>query len=288
MGSSQDEEDRNMIKRILVGLGGTPYTTVAIERAVKLAKQCDAEITGVTVVNFERIATVGLVPKGVLNTARELAKERVRVTRDAVEDAIGALESACTAEGIKYRVKREEREDPFDLMISLARYHDLMIFGLRSIFEYDISFEDSQDTLARLIAAGVRPIIAVSERFRPIQKVMIAYSGSMESAKTMKRFVQLHLWPDAALKIVNFQSNEEKARQLLNDAAEYCRAHGFHVEHDSNPGSTKDFILPMATLWQADMIVLGNSSGGLLLKRLIGETALHIIRNADRPLFLSQ
>jgi len=221
-----------MIKRILVGLGGTPYTTVAIERAVKLAKQCDAEITGVTVVNFERIATVGLVPKGVLNTARELAKERVRVTRDAVEDAIGALESACTAEGIKYRVKREEREDPFDLMISLARYHDLMIFGLRSIFEYDISFEDSQDTLARLIAAGVRPIIAVSERFRPIQKVMIAYSGSMEPAK--------------------------------------------------------DFILPMATLWQADMIVLGNSSGGLLLKRLIGETALHIIRNADRPLFLSQ
>jgi len=277
-----------MIKRILVGLGGTPYTTVAIERAVKLAKQCDAEITGVTVVNFERIAKVGPVPKGVLNTARELAKERVRVTRDAVEDAIGALESACTAEGIKYRVKREEREDSFDLMISLARYHDLMIFGLRSIFEYDISFEDSQDTLARLIAAGVRPIIAVSERFRPIQKVMIAYSGSMESAKTMKRFVQLHLWPDAALKIVNFQSNEEKARQLLNDAAEYCRAHGFHVDTESNPGSPKDFLLPMATVWQADMIVLGNSSGGLLLKRLIGETALHIIRNADRPLFLSQ
>jgi nucleotide-binding universal stress UspA family protein len=288
MGSSQDEEDRNMIKRILVGLGGTPYTTVAIERAVKLAKQCDAEITGVTVVNFDRIAKVGLVPKGVLHTARELAKERVRVTRDAVEDAIGALESACTAEGIKYRVKREEREDPFDLMISLARYHDLMIFGLRSIFEYDISFEDSQDTLARLIAAGVRPIIAVSERFRPIQKVMIAYSGSMESAKTMKRFVQLRLWPDAAFKIVNFQSNEEKARQLLNDAAEYCRAHGFHVDTESNPGSPKDFLLPMATVWQADMIVLGNSSGGLLLKRLIGETALHIIRNADRPLFLSQ
>jgi len=277
-----------MMKRILVGLGGTPYTSVAIERAVQLAKQYDAEITGVTVVNFERLRKVGLVPKGVLHAAREAARERVQVTGESIEKAIGTFESACVAEGIKYRIKREEREDPFSLMISLARYHDLMIFGLRSIFEYDIAFEDPQDTLARLIAAGVRPIIAVSDKFRPIQKVLIAYSGSMESAKTMKRFVQLRLWPDAVLKIINFQSHEEKARQLLNDAAEYCRAHGYRVEHDSNTGSAKDFILPMAVQWQADMIVLGNSAGSLLVKRLIGETSLHIIRNADRPLFLSQ
>ena len=288
MGPSQDKEDRKMIKRILVGLGGTPYTTVAIERAVKLAKQCDAEITGVTVVNFERVAKVGLVPKGVLNTARELAKERARVTREAVEDAIGEFETACNATGIKYRINREEREDPFDLMISLARYHDFMIFGLRSIFEYDISFEDPRDTLARLISAGVRPIIAVSDKFRPIQKVMIAYSGSMSSAKTMKRFVQLRLWPDVKLKIVTFQSSEDKAHQLLYDASEYCRAHGFHVDTESNPGSPKDFLLPMATLWQADMIVMGNSARNLLVKQLLGETALHIIRNADRPLFLCQ
>jgi hypothetical protein len=90
-------------------------------------------------------------------------------------------------------------------MISLARYHDLMIFGLRSIFEYDISFEEPKDSLARLISAGVRPLIAVSDKFRPIQKVLIAYSGSMESVKTMKLFVQLRLWPYVKLKIVNFQ-----------------------------------------------------------------------------------
>ena len=277
-----------MIKRILVGLGGTPYTSVAIERAVQLAKQHDAEITGVTVVNFERLRKVGLVPQGILHAAREAARERVRVTRESIEEAISKFESACAAEGIKYRVNREEREDPFGLMISLSRYHDLMIFGLRSMFEYDISVEEPRDVLARLISAGVRPIIAVSSQFRPIQKAMIAYSGSMESAKTMKRFVQLRLWDNVKLKIVTFQSSEEKARKLLHDASEYCRAHGFHVETESNPGSPKDFILPMAVQWQADMIVMGNSSRNLLVKQLLGETALHIIRNADRPLFLSQ
>lgn len=277
-----------MIKKILLGLGGTPYTSIAIQRAVGLAKRFEAEITGVTVVDLNSLVYIGLVSKGALHAAREMTVRRVRVTKEKIEEAISEFESACAADGIKYHIKQEEREDPFDLMVSLARYHDLMIFGLRSIFEYDISFEEPKDTLARLISAGVRPIIAVSDKFRPIQKVLIAYSGSMESAKTMKRFVQLRLWPDVQLKIVTFQRSEEKSRQLLYDASEYCRAHGFHVESESNPGSPKDFLLPMATLWQADMIVLGNSARNLLVKRLIGETALHIIRNADRPLFLCQ
>ena len=278
-----------MIKKILLGLGGTPYTSVAIQRAVELAKRFEAEITGVTVLDLDRLRRAGLAQ----GKAVPDAVNRVNLVRDRFEEAISAFESTCAAEGIKYQVKQEEKEISFDLMISLARYHDLMIFGLRSIFQYnisihDLSIEEPKDTLARMIAAGVRPIIAVSDKFRPIQKVLIAYSGSMESAKTMKRFVQLCLWPDAKLKIVTFQSSEDKAQRLLFDASEYCRAHGFSVVCESNPGSPKDFLLPIATYWQADMIVLGNSARNLLVKRVIGETALHVIRNADRPLFLCQ
>ena len=43
-----------MIKRILLGIGGTPYTSVAIQRAVELAKRFEAEITGVTVLDLDR------------------------------------------------------------------------------------------------------------------------------------------------------------------------------------------------------------------------------------------
>lgn len=275
-----------MIKRILVGLGGTSYTPVAIKRAVGLAKRFEAEITGVTVIDVSRLSMLGAV--GGERTAREMA-DRISLTKERIDEAIGKFEAACTAEGIKYRVKQEDGEDPFDLMIYLARYHDLMIFGLRSIFEYGLSpYEEPKDTLARLISAGVRPLIAVSDKFRPIQKVMIAYSGSMESAKAMKRFIQLSPWPEVKLKIVTFERSEEEARQLLYDAAEYCRAHGFIVEAESNPASPKDLLLPMATLRQADMIVMGNSARSLLTRRILGETSLYIIRNADRPLFLCQ
>ena len=48
-----------MIKRILVGLAGTTYTPVAIERAVTLANSHDAEVTGVTVFDASHIRRLG-------------------------------------------------------------------------------------------------------------------------------------------------------------------------------------------------------------------------------------
>ena len=35
-----------MIKKILVSIGGTPYTPIAVERAILIAARFDAQITG--------------------------------------------------------------------------------------------------------------------------------------------------------------------------------------------------------------------------------------------------
>jgi len=195
----------------------------------------------------------------------------------ALDFSTDPVVEARDAAGIKHRTHREEASEPFQLMISMARYHDLMIFGLRSIFEYGMATEDPRDTLVRLVSAGVRPIIAVSEHYRPKQIF-----------GTLKRFIQFCPWPNVEIKIMTFKPSEDVARQLLQDASEYCRAHGFTVETEDNPGIPKDLLFVAASLWGADLLVIGNSARNLLLKRILGETALDVIQNADRPLFLCQ
>jgi nucleotide-binding universal stress UspA family protein len=275
-----------MIKRILVGLGGTEYTVSGINQAVALAMANDAEVTGVSVLDASRLSSVGPVPLGGGHYARELVEDRLAKAKNHVEWAAQEFTDACRAAGVRHRVLREEGE-PFALLIDQARYHDLMIFGLRSLFEFDL-VPDPQDSLVRLVQAGVRPLIAVSKGFYPVNKVLIAYSGSMESAKAMKRFVQMRLWPDAKLRVVSFDHSADKTTQLVKDAAEYCAAHGFDVEEAVATGSPKDRLLPYAEEWGADLTVVGNSAQNLLLRRIFGETALHAIRNANRPLFLAQ
>lgn len=275
-----------MLKRILLGLGGTDYTTSAINQAVALAMAHDAKVTGVSVVDEAHLRSVGPVPIGAGHHALELVEHRLGVAKERVEQAIAQFEDACASVGVRYRVRREIGE-PFSLMIDQARYHDLMVFGLRSLFDFDL-VPEPHDALVRLVEAGVRPLLAVSKGFAPIKKVLIAYSGSMESAKAMKRFVQMQLWPNLQLRVVSFEDARQDAESLVTSAAEYCRAHGYQVEAECAKGSAKSQLLHYAAGWEADLLVLGNSARSLLLRRMFGETALHVIRNADRPLYLAQ
>jgi nucleotide-binding universal stress UspA family protein len=187
---------------------------------------------------------------------------------------------------VAFRTQQETGES-FSLMTDLARYHDVMIFGLRSIFDYGLDF-DPQDTLARLVRAGVRPLIAVSREYRPIRRALLAYSGSPESAKTIKRFVQSQLWPDVQLRLLTCARATEDPAALLADMSDYCRAHGYEAETEASSDSPKTRILDAVQEWGADLIVLGNGVRNLWLNRVLGGTALHVIQNADRPLYLAQ
>jgi nucleotide-binding universal stress UspA family protein len=235
-----------MIKRILVGLRGTPYTPFAIARSIELAQQHGAELTGVTVVDVGRLSRIGPVPLVASASARELREFRLQVAQEHVEEATEQFVSACGKAGTRYDVRQEEG-NPFDLMASYSRYHDLMIFGLKSLFEYDV-VHDPHDVVVRLVAQGVRPLLAVSAEARPIRRVLIAYSGSMESAKTMKWLVQLGLWPRAQLRIVKFEHQVDEAEQLVGDSADYLRKHGFEPEEAYVAGSPKHRLLSPAAM----------------------------------------
>ena len=276
-----------MIRRILVGLGGTPYTNAALQTAVELARAHGAELTGVTAVDVEALQSAGPAPIGAEASALELRDHRLEVTAEHVERVIAAFESACAAGQVPYRVHREEG-DAFKLMLSHSRYHDLTVFGLRSIFEYYFEEAESSNLLARLVGEGARPILAVAREYRPIRRVLIAYSGSIESAKAMRQFVQLRPWPQATVRIVAFEQVDEDPDRLLADAARYCRAHDVEAETEHAAGSAKDQLLSYAAGWDADLIVLGNSCRSFLLRQLFGETALDAMQNSDLPLFLSQ
>lgn len=275
-----------MIKRILVGLCGTPYSSYVISRAIELAREHDAELTGVTVIDAARLSRIGPVPTGASASARELREFRFEVVQEHVSAATDEFIAACHAAGIEHQVRQEEGE-PFELMASCARYHDLAVVSLRSLFEHGV-VPEPHHVLERLVAGGVRPLLAVSGDSRPIRRVLMAYSGSVESANTIKLYVQLGVWRQATVRVISFEHHADVAEQLVADAADYLRQHGFNPEEAYSPESASRHLLPYAADWKADLIVAGNSAKNLILRRMLGETALQLMASSDRPLFLGQ
>ena len=276
-----------MIKRILVGLGGTPFTTVSTQCATELAKLHQAQTTGVTVVDTSKLTQVGSVPAGAGIYAQRMREKKKQVTQEGTEQAIAAFKAHCSANNVVCRRIEYEQGDPFTAMIAEARYNDLTIFGLRSIFDYGFA-TDPDKAIIKLVTQGVRPILAVAENYRPVKKALVAYSGSMESAKAIRHFLHLRPWPDVKLHIVHFKEGAENEPFLLKDVAEFCESHNFEVKTDLVDGRARSDLLPFARDVDADLIVMGNSVHKTLIKKLLGDTVLETIKSADRPLFLSQ
>ena len=280
-----------MTGRILVGLGGSPFADGPLQTAIDLARRHGAMLTGVTVANLDHARRIGPVPIGAGAVANELRDHRVLETRRHVEAAVQHFTSACERACVEAHVLREERSEPFDYLISQARYHDVTVLGLKGLFEYGVAGEreyDPAEALIYLVNGGVRPLIAVGPETHDIHRVMIAYSGSVGSAKTMKRFVEMRLWPEAHVRIVAFGSDIERRERHLHHAAEYCKAHNMDVETHLESGDPRFGVLEAADSWDADLIVMGNSHHTLITRKMLGDTLLETLKHTDTPLFLAQ
>jgi nucleotide-binding universal stress UspA family protein len=276
------------IKRILVGLGTSRTARSVTEHAIEIAKPRGAELVGMAVTDPVRLEWTGPRPMGVgvEEQTTELRKSRYERAQADIAAAGETFSVRCREAGVSHLVN-EETGDPFDVAEDLVRYHDMCIFGLRGLFEHDV-VPEPVDALERLVSAGVRPVLAVSEEFRPIRRVLVAYSGSIESAKTFKHFVQSGLFADAAVRIVHFGHDSAKARRRLEKAASYFAAHDRNADTDHCKGDPAREIVPYAEAWKTDLIVAGNSAKNMLLRKLFGETALHLVRESTLPLYLAQ
>lgn len=277
----------DMMKRILVGITGSPATEAKIAHTLDLARHHEASVSLVSIIDTAKLARIGPVPLGASHMAAQKREERVQASREQAEAALSLFAEKAEAAGIALDIIRREG-DPFDVLLNAWRTHDLCILGLRGWFDHGLVSEP-EASIHRLIGEGLRPILALTETYRPVDRALIAYDGSIESSKAMKRFMQLRLWPEMEITITCVGKPPEIADALLEEARRYCAIHGFEAKVASIDGGTTPHkeIIGHAEAIDADIVVLGSGLKTTLMQRTFGSTTIAAIQNATRPLFLT-
>ena len=203
------------------------------------------------------------------------------------EGAIAAVKAAMIDAGLPYDVIREEGP-PMEVLAQVWRYHDLCLLGVRGWFDHGVVAEPS-NTLLKLISQGVRPLYSVTEQTREIRKVMIAYNGSMESAKAMKQYAQFNLWPDAETQVVCLgkPKSGENADDMLDHAVEYLGAHGIAAEAMHVTGKFSAPVFDHSREMGADLVVMGSNYRRILAFETFGIHARRMTEKSDCALFMS-
>ncbi len=278
-----------MIKRILVGVSGTPALEAKINYVIDIAWRHKASVELIDVVDVDRLSEVGPVPLGGGHFYERMVKRRVRESHEQSDKAVALFRERC--EGAQIDVTVLSREgDPIVLLAALWRYVDLCVLDARGWFDHSV-LPDPESALGQLVASGVRPILAVPEETTEgVSRVMMAYNGSLEAAKAMKQFCQLAPYPETEVHVVltGQSKSEENPQDLLDDAKRYVEAHGhrclsLHLEGEDRAGS----ILDYATQNGIDMIVMGGSMHRVLLSKRFGRMTLDLLKRSKIPLFIS-
>ena len=274
-----------MIKRILVGVAGTPATPCKIEYALDLAERHGAKLDILSVVDVDRLSRVGMVPVGADGMAEMTRQERIRQSHDNAVSAIHTFMTRAEERGIPF-AKLYAEGDPFEILAEHWQFNDLCLLGLRGWFDH-VVVPDPENVLLRLAMRGVRPILAVGEQYRPIRRALITFRSTKSSAKAMKRFVQMRLWPDMALHILCVDPSGARAEQLLDRAADYCGAHGYAVTTQHEVGDPQAVILDVARQHGCDIIVMGVSYRQDLLHTVFSQVTLGVLKASDLPIYMT-
>lgn len=282
-----------MIRRILVALDPDEDTDRATRYAVEIARRQGAAVTGLALVDLDEIerraAGEGI---GSMYYAENLRDRLTTESRETARTLISAFETTVREANVPF-AERIEEGVPVEWLREEMKVHDLLIVGKDPHFFYPRSGENER-TLDRVVKKGVAPVLVTGGALEEIERVLVAYDGSLASARTLQRFVQLRPFGtslEVELVHVRGSSQEEKeeSARRLSAVGAYARAHEFErVEERSIFGDDPSDRLPRYVRErEADLLVAGAHSVSRVRAWMFGSTTETLLREHETPLFVS-
>ena len=278
------------MKRILIALDPDPDTPIATEYGIALAKSYGAKVTGLAVVDTSNIYPTGIVGEpDFTHHARNLWEELTDESREVAEDLLARFEKRVQKANIPYTSVKNEGAS-YERIIEGMKYHDLLIIGRDSHFFYNEPKRDTK-TLAQVVKNGVCPTLVVTEEFKKLNRILIAFDGSSPSARSMKSFSRSLASSGMNIDLLTVQTkaNKESAKEINGYAKAYLKDQGLtsiqsHIIENDSPAKS---IINHQSEISADCTVLGAHAVSAIKRLAFGSTTHELITNTGSPLFLS-
>ncbi|NBC64762.1 MAG: universal stress protein [Bacteroidetes bacterium] len=278
-----------MIKRILIALDPDEDTPIATQYAIKLAKNNDASVTGLAVVDTSNIYPTAIVgDPDETHHARNLWEELTEESRKIASKLLDKFRSDVEKAGVRHSEISKEGAS-YDRIIEGMKYHDLLIVGRDSHFFYNEPKQDTK-TLAQVVKYGVSPTLIVTQHFDEVNKVLIAFDGSRPAARSLKSFA--HLKPfgrDVDVELLHVRDDKDSEDMRLKYASDYLKEHSFEsvTVKSLDEENTSEQILNRSREIGADVIVLGAHAVSAIKRLAFGSTTHDLITKTDKPLFMT-
>jgi len=279
---------RGSLKSLLVSVDRSSDSTPAMELAMAWAKRYEAEVVGVGFLDEYgiEVAQEYLHREGLLASVNPPLLDRIR---NDYRRVLGDYAARCAEAGVSCTIPAEVAMSMEQVLFEAQRHDLLVIDGLKVLIP---GFQGpwSQD-LGRILKNSPRPVVLVPEGCRVADRseIVIAYDGSLQSARALYLSTSSMLDPEAKVHVVSVAVDRDVAARAADQALAFLRLHQVDavphpVESDRPPA---DVILEQAERLHAGLIVMGAYGEPVLREFFLGSVSKTILEKSRIPVLLA-
>lgn len=275
-----------MLRSLLVGLDGSAYSEAALALGIRWAKQFDAVLVGLGIVDEPDIRRGEPVPIGGgyekhLEDEAQMHNARVRVAQ-----FLRQCKKRCDEEDVNCRVL-EEVGSPVEQLAWESQRCDLILLGQQTYFLFETQ-EGPCDTLVKLLRRTARPIVTVPEKVGAEGTVLIAYDASVQAARALQAWQCLGLDGKQRIEVLSIHGEREEAERRCTAAVEFLQSHDMHSQPVAieSSESAADLILEHVERSAARLLVMGTCGKSLLHEVFMGSVTRSVLERCPVPIFM--
>jgi nucleotide-binding universal stress UspA family protein len=220
-----------------------------------------------------------------LTTLAEKDEARVRDMREAGRLFLGQLRERAHAAGAPQVDIRQRHGELQETVMEQERGIDLLVLGRRGE-SAEVTHRDLGRNVERLIRSLSRPILTVTDQFKPPKKALLAFDGGAATRKCVEMLTQSALLKGVAIRVVMAGGQQGEAEKQLAWARAKLEAAGFECQVSFFPGDPETVIARVIKEESIDLLVMGAYSHSPIRALLFGSKTNELLRSARVPTLL--
>ena len=279
---------KSILKSILVSIDRSSDSTPAMELALEWARRFEAELVGIGFIDEYgiEVAQEYLYKEGLIAGVNPPLIARVQQDYRRVLEQYAAR---CAEAGVSCTT-------PADGGLSLARVlieaqrHDLIMMDRLQVLVPGFEGPQGQN-FGWILKHSPRPIVLVPPDGAGGSRteVLVAYDGSLQSARALYSAAFSVLESDAKVHIVSVATDRAEAARAADQAIAFLRLH--QVDAAPHPIESQEFpatvVLEQADRLGAGLIVMGAYGEPVLREFFLGSVSQTILKESNVPVFLA-
>lgn len=277
-----------MLRSLLVGLDGSTFGETAVSLGLRWAQRSEALLVGLGVIDQPTIRAEEPVLLGGVPYADPIHyRARMADARRQVEQLLERFALRCAEAGVASKLL-EDVGLPSERIIVEAQRYDLILLGQQTRFHFETHDRD-RDTLPKVLKNAPRPVVVTPESLPPGQAVVIAYDGSLQSARAVQAFASLGLGDPGPVHVVSVAADRKEAARCAERAVDYLRFHAIKADAHplESPGAPAATLLERARHLGAGLLVMGAYGQPTWREFALGSVTRTLLRESEVPLFFS-